>query len=506
MINYSGIDAMRKNIISCLLITTALTGCGGGSDSSPETIKPEVQTGVFTDSPVEGLYYETVSQSGFTNEKGEFNYLEGETITFSIGSTTLGITKAQEVITPFTLTGVKALKYQTEITNAFSGLSPNSFEKAINIATLLQGLDSDGNPLNGIDLGNAHERLSNLSIPLLTKSHSFTNSTEYSDARSIMQTVHSIDFISAAEHLYKNLGIEVESSLVANQQSNGSNAFSENIEFDYDSQNRLSTIRYDRNDDGSFETIQTFTYDEQGRLHTIHNSATNKTETLSYDSNNRLISRVTDGSNAISQNETFEYQNNQLSSFKSDNSSSGQSNFTASFQYDENYNLSGYELDLDGDTQADKTIVIQNNNGKVIRFTENTNTDKSIDIAYDYDASGNKVSQREQISDNRLNQAKFSYDPKGNLIRYELDNDLDGKADNIESYKYNQRNQRTHYMRDTNADGTWDFLAQYFYDVNGNRIKMIEDSDGNGLVDKTWEADLQTVTFESTWKEIAKNL
>jgi len=41
--------------------------------------------GIFLDSPVQGLEYQTRTQSGITNEKGEFNYLEGETVTFLVG-------------------------------------------------------------------------------------------------------------------------------------------------------------------------------------------------------------------------------------------------------------------------------------------------------------------------------------------------------------------------------------------------------------------------------------
>ena len=86
---------MKKKLISSIITTLALTGCGGGSDSS-NTSKPEIKTGLFIDSPVKGLFYETKTQSGLTNELGEFKYIEGETIKFKLGGTVLGISKAQE--------------------------------------------------------------------------------------------------------------------------------------------------------------------------------------------------------------------------------------------------------------------------------------------------------------------------------------------------------------------------------------------------------------------------
>ena len=57
-------------------------------------------TGVFYDSPVEGLSYETQTLSGMTNDKGEFEYREGETVTFSVGGLVLGSARGSERVTP----------------------------------------------------------------------------------------------------------------------------------------------------------------------------------------------------------------------------------------------------------------------------------------------------------------------------------------------------------------------------------------------------------------------
>lgn len=499
---------MKKHTLSIVIVAASLSGCGGGSDSSSPTPAPEVKTGIFTDSPVKGLYYETKSQSGLTNQLGEFSYIEGEIITFKLGGSILGMSKAQENITPFTLTGVKALSNQSQITDALLSDTPNSFEKAINIATLLQGLDQDGNPENGIDLGDAHQRLDSITVPLLIKASGFTENLQYQQARSTMQKSHPISFASAAEHLYRNQGIEIISSLVARKTSNGNDVFFESIEFEYDQQNRVSSIKYDRDNDGQFETTQVFTYDQAGRLHTIYNSSNNTTQTLIYDNNNQLISRTTEDGNNINLNEAFEYQDNQLRKFRLDQSSDGQDDFISSYIYDENNNLAGYEIDSDGDSNPDKTVSISIKNGKISRFTE-TNPDNNIlDIAYSYDAKGNRISQNIQTANSASNftNAKFFYDDANNVIRYELDQDLNGKVDYIESYKYNQNKQRTRYLRDNNGNGKWDFIAEYFYDINGNRVKMIEDSNGDGIADKKWEASYEAAITEGTWNDISNNL
>jgi hypothetical protein len=500
---------MKKHLLSSIITSIAITGCGGGGSDSSNTPAPEIKTGIFTDSPVKGLFYETETLSGITNESGEFDYIEGETVTFKLGGSVLGITKAQELVTPFTITGVKALRKQRDITNSFLSQTPNSFEKAINIATLLQGLDQDGDESNGIDLGDAHTRLSNLSIPLLVKASGFENNAQYIQARNTMQKQHNVRFIDAAKRLYENIGISIESNLTVKQTSNLDNAFFESIAFEYDTEGRVSALKFDRNNDGESDTTQSFTYDQNGRLETIYNSADETTQTLTYDSNNKLLSRSTKIGNSISTDESFIYQNNLLSKFSLDKTANGLSDFNTTFSYDTNDNISGYAIDSDGDEQADQTVSLSRLNEKINRFTETRSDNSFLDIAYTYDSRGNRKSQNIQSSTDSstpFTNAKFSYDASDNLSKYELDKDLDGKPDYIEGYKYNQNKQRTQYRRDTNADGKWDFMAEYFYDSNGNRIKMIEDSDGDGIVDKKWEADYQAAILDSTWEDIANNL
>ena len=58
-------------------------------------------TGVFRASmPVEGLSFETPTHCGSTNAQGEFQYEEGEVVTFAIGRTVLGSAHAKPAMTP----------------------------------------------------------------------------------------------------------------------------------------------------------------------------------------------------------------------------------------------------------------------------------------------------------------------------------------------------------------------------------------------------------------------
>jgi len=117
-------------VLAVTLGTVVMTGCSD-SDSNPP-----IQTGAFVDSAVEGINYRTATFSGSTNAEGQFNFLPGETVTFSIGDIDLPTVVAGSVITPLDLAN-----------------SDNPYDAAANnIARLLQTLDSDNDPSNGITI------------------------------------------------------------------------------------------------------------------------------------------------------------------------------------------------------------------------------------------------------------------------------------------------------------------------------------------------------------------
>jgi len=139
-----------------------LTGCGGGGDNTPTTPPPSdtppttpppsdtppnnILTGKFLDSAVVGVQYTTNSQSGFTNTNGEFEYLAGEKITFKIGSIELNTgqaTTAKEIITPIDLA---------------NSSTPDDVN-VIRLLQLLQSLDQDNNPTNGITISDSVKNL-----------------------------------------------------------------------------------------------------------------------------------------------------------------------------------------------------------------------------------------------------------------------------------------------------------------------------------------------------------
>jgi hypothetical protein len=144
-----------KNCAITSILLLAITGCGGSSSEEPPTpapTAPTVQTGIFVDSAVYGIGYRTESGDGFTNKEGEFNYISGDTVTFFIGNFDFPSATASSVVTIL------------DIANT----DDYNDNRVRNIARLLQTLDKDGNPDNGIEITDAaHENASvvDLTIP-----------------------------------------------------------------------------------------------------------------------------------------------------------------------------------------------------------------------------------------------------------------------------------------------------------------------------------------------------
>jgi hypothetical protein len=131
----------RNSILLVLLLLgmTTITACSSGSTSTATGVdgsgSSTALTGIFLDSPVGGLNYQTASMSGITDSAGTFMYHEGETITFLIGDIMLGSAPGNFIMTPIDLV---------------PGAVDETHPTVTNICRLLQSLDQDGNLENGI--------------------------------------------------------------------------------------------------------------------------------------------------------------------------------------------------------------------------------------------------------------------------------------------------------------------------------------------------------------------
>ncbi len=117
-------------------LSIGLVGCGG-SDSDLSAPEPEktVIDAKFIDSAVSGLTYVCGENNGQTDSEGLFKTEEGQQCDFSLNSFKLGSTKVSadsSIVTPYAIAGTAS--------------------HAVKIASLLQSIDADGNPENGINV------------------------------------------------------------------------------------------------------------------------------------------------------------------------------------------------------------------------------------------------------------------------------------------------------------------------------------------------------------------
>jgi len=119
---------------AAVVCSLVLSGCGSDSNSGGET-------GLLLDSPVINIGYRTESEDGtiregVTNSLGEYRFREGDTVTFFIGDLEFPEVDATGIVTPLELAGT------TDVND----------DEVVNILRLLQTLDQDGNPDNGITI------------------------------------------------------------------------------------------------------------------------------------------------------------------------------------------------------------------------------------------------------------------------------------------------------------------------------------------------------------------
>lgn len=172
----------------CAIGLTILSGCD--STSSDTDFDDGVRTGQFIDSPVANIAYRTATQSGFTNEQGEFLFHSGESVTFSIGGIDLPSAVARRVVTPLTLVGVDTASDTT----------------VLNISRLLLSLDTDANPDNGIRIDNqAHRTAQSLSLDFSAADFAALVTNLVANSGSVNTSL--VSALAAQQHLEEQLAL-----------------------------------------------------------------------------------------------------------------------------------------------------------------------------------------------------------------------------------------------------------------------------------------------------------
>ena len=125
---------MIKNFLILLLSVAFFVGCSSDTDEpayTPASTTVAHKTGVFyITGPVANLHYSTDTfEDEYTNEDGQFKYIDGEVVSFSVAGVDLGSAEGNVVITPI---------------NLVPGSAEAGASSAVNIGALLLSLDAGG--------------------------------------------------------------------------------------------------------------------------------------------------------------------------------------------------------------------------------------------------------------------------------------------------------------------------------------------------------------------------
>ena len=445
-----------------------------GSDGSGET----VLTGQLIDSAVSGVRYATESRSGVTDSDGQFEYLQGETVRFYLGDLMLGDARGAAIVSLFDLvdgvTPVVGVALERAIWEWRRG---PSFSTVINLATLLQTLDSDGDPENGIDISPEVAALFTAnSVDFNQHWEDFSYDPGFSQAMAQAKARNLLDADRqtrkpwrAIAHLYASLGVaselRVRSGSSTDNDADGTP--DSTVSYTFDAEGKLVRLEYDYDGDGMPDSVIVYTYDADANLVRDEQDSDN------------------DGTPDYIASYTYDADGNQ-SGREQDLDGDGMADEVAVYTYDDNGNRTRQESDTDGDGSADLiSSDTYDDQGNLTRSEQDFDGDGAPEqiSSYQYDARGNRTRAEQDIdADGTADNINTNfYDADDNLLRIEYDRDGDGSPDSITTYNYDEAGNQTGYTYDDDADGTPGIIVSRTFDANGNETSYSYDADGDGM-------------------------
>lgn len=499
--------------------TPGPAGTGGAAGVGGTDIAAPVVGALLAGGPVAGVTYSTDTQSGVTDEDGSFAYIPGEHVTFELGNTVLGAADGDSVVSPFDLAGIEPPIGTVALRERFADAQKfSAFHRAANIATLLQSMDQDIDPTNGIEITDAvRERMMDVSLdldgdfmelrenPTLNRVlFAIVQSDLFSEPHGVRNPLYALQLVydalgidpevlapvamigsdSASRLEYNEWGqkvssrtasaIDVGDSLlvstyddngnVLTRESTGSLFYSE-IENTYDVLGRRVT---EENDDGFNRSVTRHEYDEAGLVVKTtrdrgKNGSVDSATTFEYDDRDRLVRTVVD------------------------EPPGGPIERVITEGYDENGRHVFSKIDDEGDRLVDEKMeatydgqgrraseakityfhfIIDLRGGQILETVE---TVEEVE-RWTYSDAGlvTEHTRSENFEDPPVYRERRFYDDRNRVIET-LTADLGFRNERVE-FDYNEMDLITEERRDYHDNGTFDRTIRYEYDAAGNEI------------------------------------
>ena len=496
---WNGLGPLVLVVFTAVLLTAC--GGGGGGDGSSNT----TETGQLIDSAVAGVNYRTATQSGTTDAEGRFQYISGETVRFSIGDTVLGECPANGMINPFDLiTGAAMPQTNLQVSQMLAAKN-SPLMAVINLTVLLQTLDQDGDPANGIDISPEVAGLfSGVSIDFyqgpqqFRKDVSFRTVLNRANAENAFPAHRRVrDWGLAMNHLYASLAAEppIFARVWEQLDSDLDGQADKSIRRTFDAEGRPLVFTRDDDGDGAVDYRETRQYDANGfaASFTKYLNGNTSIENYSWDADGNQISRDLDSNGDGVPDGRFISHYNEfgvLTQIDVDNQANGSTEGYIYYLYNAQGQTIEESIDQDGDGQKDIISKYYYTNGLLSETAYDADGDGIADITelFEVDANGNMTHYErndnaaiDNLPDLIIDQ---QFDERGNVTRYERDDDGNGQPELIEDIRYDAQNNMSEAHIDTNGDGNFDEIATYDYDDHRNATAMYMDSDNDGQIDQ----------------------
>lgn len=516
-------------ISAVLLASSALVACGGGGGSSSDR-GPELQTGNLTG--IKGVGYSTPSRSGVTGDNGEYSFISGETVTFSLGGSVLLETAAGKDLSLIDILNLPQNERDFRATAAYYDTA-NAFSKGFHIVQTLWLLDNDNDLSNGADLGNYHEVLANDVINFDLPIYEYIYPDGLIDRLNLnTATGRGFDNAKGLPQLYTLAGRKIPAHAVSTETEYRDNLSqpSRRTEISYDETGRkIRTIAFSGENDLQRSTT-TWQYNAQDQLTQrmlvnerkadgVYSTTSKTTYSTTYNAAGNVLTYETltdvngDGTRINRELSTTTYNDQGLQSLNSrqtDNNNDGTIERTIETHYE--YNAQGqrtnylYQTDNDGNGQFEsgtRILTEYNEQGQYIRqeVRRLSNGDvTSITInakSYETTADGNKnttVTNTDSDADGNTDSLATSVITRTRIGQYGLketnalrlnDTDADGTNDRSseERTTYNELGRKLTdlTLNDNNLDGTIDSSSTetYTYDNEGRSVSRVTENDSD---------------------------